>query len=222
MSKGAYIKMISNHLVKYEKMIIRNSTYSDINELVQLSTVGFPGMEPFTAADFKSHLNIFPQGQYCVEHEGKIIGSCTSMIINFDDYLDEDSFDKITFYGSIKNHNPNGHHLYGVDVVVHPRYRNMKVGSKLYEARKNLCTRLNLKSIIFGGRIPGYYRYAQDMTAMDYVQKVLKGIIYDPTLTFQLNQGFTFKKVIPNYLPDDNDSLKYATLMEWVNSTYNK
>jgi hypothetical protein len=43
----------------------------------------------------------------------------------------------------------------------------MRLGRRLYEARKELCRNLNLKSIIAGGRIPGYAQHAGDMTPQD-------------------------------------------------------
>ena len=96
----------------------------------------------------------------------------------------------------------------------------MKIGHRLYEARKDLARRLNLKSIIIGGRIPNYHKYAEEMTARAYVEQVTRHQIYDPVLSFQLMNGFTLMRINPNYLPDDTASIKYATLMQWNNVDY--
>ncbi len=207
-------------LLVHEKVIVRKSTFNDIDRLVGLSKIGFPGMDPFEASHLESHLQIFPEGQYCIEYDKRVIGSCSTMILNFSDYSQEDNFKKITDDGYIRNHNPIGMNLYGVDVVIHPNYRDLKLGSKLYEVRRNLCKSMNLKSIIFGGRIPQYYQYSNQMAVEKYVSEVEKENIYDPTLTFQLNQGFILKGIISNYLPDDAKSLKYAALLEWENPHY--
>ena len=58
----------------------------------------------------------------------------------------------------MSGHDPEGNALYGVDVFVDPDYRGLRLGRRLYDARKQLCETLNLKSIIFGGRIPGLRR----------------------------------------------------------------
>jgi len=208
-------------LSKYErKMIIRNIRESDIDEIISLQKICFKGMLPWTREQLLSHLEHFPEGQICIELEGTIIGSCSSLIVNFDEYDDKHTWDDITDEGYITNHNPEGYNLYGIEVMVHPDYRGMKIGRRLYEARKELASRLNLKSIIIGGRIPNYHKYANEMSPKEYVEQVTLHKIYDPVLSFQLMNGFTLMRINPNYLPDDVQSNKYATLMEWNNVEY--
>ncbi len=96
----------------------------------------------------------------------------------------------------------------------------MKIGRRLYDARKDLAVRLNLKSIVIGGRIPNYHKYSEEMTPREYVEEVMAQNIYDPVLTFQLMNGFVLKRINNNYLKDDFNSMKYATLMEWSNIDY--
>ena len=139
-------------------MIIREMKEDDIEKILAMQEVCFPGMEPWEEEQLKSHLSIFPEGQFVAELDGEIIGSCSSLIINFDEYDDKHSWDDISDKGYITNHNPEGYNLYGIEVMVHPEYRRMKVGQRMYEARKELVQRLNLKSIIIGGRIPNYHR----------------------------------------------------------------
>ncbi len=208
-------------LTRFEKkMVIRNMEEKDINKIIELQKDCFPGMEPWEPEHLISHLAHFPEGQFCAEYEGEIIGSCSSLIINFDEYDDRHTWQDITDDGYITNHNPDGLNLYGIEVMVHPEYRRMKIGHRLYEARKDLARRLNLKSIIIGGRIPNYHKYAEEMTARAYVEQVTRHQIYDPVLSFQLMNGFTLMRINPNYLPDDTASIKYATLMQWNNVDY--
>ncbi|HET7579586.1 MAG TPA: bifunctional GNAT family N-acetyltransferase/carbon-nitrogen hydrolase family protein, partial [Bacillales bacterium] len=174
----------------------------------------------FKREHFESQLNIFPEGQVCIEYDGEIIGSCSSIIVNFEEYGEDHSFDEIADEGFIRNHNPDGVNLYGIEVVVHPDYRSMKIGRRLYEERRKICQKFNLKSILFGGRIPNFHKYADQMTAEEYVEQVIKKNLYDPVLTFQLMNGFQLRTVMPHYLPDDRVSLEYATLMEWHNPDY--
>ena len=96
----------------------------------------------------------------------------------------------------------------------------MRLGRRLYEARKELCLSLNLKSIIAGGRIPNYKDHAQQLTPQQYIEQVKRKEIYDPILTFQLSNEFEVKRVLKGYLPDDKESLGYATLLEWSNLYY--
>mgnify|MGYP005840017229 CR=1 FL=1 len=203
-----------------KKMIIRMIEHKDIDAIISLQTKCFPGMIPWKREQLESHLEHFPEGQLCAEYDGEIIGSCSSLIISFDEYDDKHTWDDITDEGYITNHNPDGYNLYGIEVMVHPDYRGMKIGQRLYEARKDLSRRLNLKSIIIGGRIPNYHKHAAQLKPREYVEQVTLHKIYDPVLSFQLMNGFTLMRINPNYLPDDDASRKYATLMEWNNVDY--
>lgn len=208
-------------LSKFEKKIIlRQIGYKDIKDIIALQKICFPGMEPWQKDHLESHLEEFPEGQICVEYDGEIIGSCSSLIVNFDEYDDKHTWEDITDGGYITNHNPDGYNLYGIEIMVHPEYRGMKIGNRLYEARKDLARRLNLKSIIIGGRIPFYHKHEKEMSPREYVEQVTTHKLHDPVLSFQLMNGFTLMRINPNYLPDDLASNKYATLMEWNNFDY--
>jgi len=72
----------------------------------------------------------------------------------------------------------------------------------LYDARKDLAKKLNLRRIKDGGRLYYYYTYANKISPLDYVNKTIAGQIIDPVLLFQLKNGFRFIKILPNYLFD--------------------
>jgi predicted amidohydrolase/GNAT superfamily N-acetyltransferase len=108
--------------------------------------------------------------------------------------------------------------LYGMEVVVHPDYRNMRIGRRLYQARKRLCTDLKLRGIAFGGRIPGLARnIGRYGSAEAYVQAVVDGRRRDQTLSFQLSNGFEVVGILRDYVPADHESLGYAALLKWTN-----
>ncbi|WP_082233013.1 GNAT family N-acetyltransferase [Halobacillus massiliensis] len=203
-----------------EKLTIRTIAENDVKEVAALSDNSFGPDISFKRDHFASQTKIFPEGQILAEYEGRIVGSCSSLILNFDEYVNNHSYSVICDNGYIRNHNPEGANLYGVEVSVHPDYRQLKLGRRLYEARKQVCKDLNLKSIIIGGRIPYYHKYEKKMTAEDYAEKVVNGELYDPVLTFQVNNGFTLNELLPNYLPEDDASRGFATSMEWYNPDY--
>jgi GNAT superfamily N-acetyltransferase len=104
--------------------------------------------------------------------------------------------------GWLTTHDPNGDVLYGVDVCVDPEYRKMRLGRRLYDARKEFCRRLNLRAIVAGGRIPGYRAHADRMSPEEYIELVRRSEIYDPILSFQLANEFHVRRVIRKYVPD--------------------
>lgn len=213
--------MADNSHNQFEHVLtIRPIEHKDFEQIIALQKICFPDMQTWTYDQLESHLRIFPEGQICADYDGKIIGSSSSLIINFDEYDDQHSWDEITDEGYITNHDEDGYNLYGIEIMVHPDFRDMKIGRRLYEARKALVQKLNIKSIIIGGRIPNYKNHADEMTPRQYVQEVGMLNLYDPILTFQLKNDFVLKRIIKKYLPDDKESLKYATLMEWNNIEY--
>jgi hypothetical protein len=86
----------------------------------------------------------------------------------------------------------------------------------LYEARKELAATLNLRRMIAGGRLFNYSEHADRMSPFEYAGKVIAGELKDPVLSFELDDGFRFIKILPNYL-DDVHSLNYASFIEWLN-----
>lgn len=205
---------------KGQEIVVRNILKEDLEEVAALSLMCFGPDMALKYEHFESQIELFPEGQICLEYNGKIVGTALSLIVNFEDYGDSHSYFEICDLGFIRNHNSNGRNLYGIEVGVHEDYRGLKLAHHLYDSRRKICEKLNLESILVGGRIPNYYKYAEQMSANAYALEVMKGNIYDPVLTFQMKNGFTLKKIMPGYLPGDVESLEYATLLEWKNPVY--
>ena len=177
----------------------------------------FSGYEAWTIEQFSSQINTFPEGQIAVEYNGLIVASSSSLIVDFSQYSDWQDWHKVADNGFITNHNFEGNTLYGIEIMVSPEYRGMKLARRLYDARKELAKKYNLEKIIIGGRIPGFYKYSKKLTVKQYVEKVTSKELFDPVLTTQISNGFVLKRLIPNYLPSDKESLGYATFLEWTN-----
>lgn len=203
------------------KLILRNTRifdYSDIKDLMDLVYPSLGGA--WTKEQFGSQIARFPEGQICIEDNGKVVAAAISLLVDYARYGDKHTYKEITGDGYLTTHDPNGDTLYGVDIFVHPDYRELRLGRRLYDARKELCERLNLRAIVAGGRIPGYKKYASQFTPSQYIDLVKNKEIYDPVLSFQLANDFHVRKIITNYEPDDHESRAYATLLEWINIYY--
>ncbi|GAA0428264.1 hypothetical protein GCM10008983_00660 [Lentibacillus halophilus] len=198
-------------------VIVRQLEEKDIPEVQALAVMCFGEDVAFDCKHYESQLARFPEGQRCVEYEGKIVGASGSLMVSRNDWDKDHTFDEICDEGYIRNHDPNGDYLYGIEVSVHPDYRNLKLGKTLYNERKELCRQLSLNGIVVGGRIPHYHKYADQYTPETYAELVVNNDIYDPVMTFQLKNDFNFLRILRNYLPDDAESCTHATLMEWKN-----
>lgn len=209
---------------KSKSIRLRNLKFEDYLDLKEVMIKAYKDMPE---AYWKEHhieklLSLFPKGQLCVTVNGKVVATALSLIVDYKKFGDSHTYKQITGDYTFTTHDPNGDVLYGIDVFVHPDYRGMRLGKRLYEARKKLCEKLNLRSIIMGGRIPNYNQFSEKLDPKGYIEKVKIKEIYDPVLSFQIANEFHVKKILNNYLQGDIGSKEYATLLEWNNIYHGK
>lgn len=211
-------KTENNSILK--KIKLRKLEDRDYEDIVLLQLKCFPEMKPWKREQFENILKVFQEGQICVEYNGEIIASSCSLIIDSNKYSETSSWHELTGNGFINNHESDGDTLYGMEIMVDPEYRNMKLARRMYDWRKRFAVTKNLKRIAAGGRVPNYCKHQKKMTVYEYVEAVTDKKIFDPVLTTQLANGFSLIKVLPDYLPNDKESCGYATYLEWTNFQY--
>lgn len=159
----------------------------------------------------------FPDGQILIEDDEVIVGVALTVLVDYDTFSNPHRYDDLIGKRETILNDPDGDAMYGLDVLIHPDYRGYRLGRRLYEARKELCRSMNLRSILAGGRIPHYHQHAQELSPAEYLDKVARKEIHDPILSFQLANDFQVKRLLRKYLPEDEKSQGYATLLEWNN-----
>ncbi|MDP4663173.1 MAG: bifunctional GNAT family N-acetyltransferase/carbon-nitrogen hydrolase family protein [Salibacteraceae bacterium] len=205
-----------------KKVVLRHLTLKDYKDLKEAMIEAYTGsrMSYWSEESIQSILQVFPEGQLCVEVNGKVVAGALSLIINYDKFGDNHTYKQITGDYSFSTHDADGDVLYGIEVFVHPEFRGLRLARRLYDARKELCENLNLSAIVAGGRISGFGKHSQELTPRQYIEKVQRNELYDPILSFQLANGFQVKRILSNYLEGDVQSNEYATLIEWNNIYY--
>jgi GNAT superfamily N-acetyltransferase len=198
---------------------ITNTRPEHWQALEELQRVCFPTLsvgEWLRAEHFASHHQLFPQGQHVALDGDRPVAMSATFRCNLDLDHPAHTFHDIIAEGYFSNHDPRGPYLYGADISVHPHYRRQGVASRLYDARKRLVRALNLHGMIAGGMIPGYRDYRERMTVEDYVARVERNELHDPTLSVQLRNGFVVRGILKDYLHDEvlgND----VALIVWDN-----
>ena len=201
-------------------VIVRPTRPDDFEPIREISRAVYTGVEPWGADQLASHLKVFPQGQLVAveQRSGRVLGMAASLVVKWDDYAVDESWRDFTDHGYFTNHDPeHGRTLYGAEIMVHPDSQGMVVGKAIYKARRELCRSLRLLRIRAGARLRGYGRYADQMTPEQYVVDVVNRRIGDPTLTFQIKQGFRVIGVVRRYLSHDPESRGHAAIIEWIN-----
>ena len=204
------------------KVEIRNLQKEDYDQLASSFTrVYADGSDVFwTPEQIDKLIRIFPEGQIVTVVDDKIVGCALSIIVNYNDVKNDHTYAQVTGNETFDTHTRKGNILYGIEVFIHPDYRGLRLARRMYEYRKELCEKLNLKAIMFGGRLPNYHKYADRMRPKEYIDKVRQREIFDPVLLFQLSNDFHVRKVMRNYLPNDEESKHFACLLQWDNIYY--
>ncbi|MFO7672487.1 MAG: carbon-nitrogen hydrolase family protein [Lutibacter sp.] len=195
--------------------------YQELKKAMIESYIGIPDAY-WSERQMESLINRFPEGQVVIKVNNQIAGCALSIIVDYKRIEKVHTYQEITGNYSFNTHKPDGDMLYGIDVFIKPEFRGLRLGRRLYDYRKELCERLNLRGMAFGGRIPNYHTYADKLTPKQYIDKVRKKEIHDPVFNFQISNDFHPTKILKNYLEGDEASNDYAVLLEWDNIYYEK
>lgn len=200
---------------------LREITPDDYQELASLMNKVYPDLGgAWPESIILQLMRLFPEGQLCIEDNGVLVAAALAIKVSYNRFSNPHKYEELITDYRVHSHDKNGDALYGLDVFVSPHYRGYRLGRRLYEARKDLCRDLNLRAILAGGRLPGYDDFVDSMTVTEYIEQVEKQKIYDPILSFQLSNGFDVKRLLRKYLPEDEKSHGFATLLEWDNILY--
>lgn len=200
---------------------VRNTTPDDFAGIIKLTEATYPGSPPWAVSQLQSHQSLFPEGQLVAIDTAtdEVVGMAASLVVRWDDYDFGSSWREFTERGTFINHDPEfGKTLYGAEVMVLPGRRGLGIGKALYQARRDLTVQLGLLRIRAGARLRNYHKVAHRLTAAEYAERIVAGRTSDPTLSFQLRQGFRVLGVVSDYLKNDPESLGWAAVIEWQNN----
>jgi ribosomal protein S18 acetylase RimI-like enzyme len=173
-----------------QRVVVRRLRKRDLEQVRDLQRECFPGVPPWTKEQFYQLIEQFPDGQLCVELDGQVVATSSALLVDGSAYTQTHTYRDLEIGHSTRAFDPEGDTLYGIDIAVRPRSRGFRFARRLYEARKELVRARNLRRIVIGGRVPSFHRYADSLTIHDYVAKVVRKEIRDPTINAQLANGF--------------------------------
>lgn len=192
---------------------------SDYDAIIEICRLVYPTERPYTVEELEDHRRVFPQGQFAaVETDsGAVAGVHFTLRLRLADFHVDDSWDVLTAGGSFLDHDPEGHTLYGADIMVHPGHQHHGLGHALTDAARGLVEAEQLWRMVGASRLPGYGKHASTQAIDDYVAAVLAQKVFDPVLSLHLKDGWTPVKPIHGYLQHDEESAGWAEVIQWVN-----
>ena len=160
------------------------------------------------------HISRFPEGQFVArDSSGLLIGTSTTMRISREKALSNHTWSEISGRGSLSTHDPDGDVLYGINIAVAPDFHGFGIASALYKARFSLGRKLGCLAFVAGARIPGFSALAGQISPHEYLEKVIAGRLFDPTLSKQIKMGFVVCALLENYSPDP-ETMNFAALIK--------
>ena len=170
--------MESKEKRKSRNIEIRRAVVADVSSILEVAQAAYSTWSSRQLAsqrNYEMQIKAFPEGQFVALIDGRLVGYCTSLIVNLDDDSPWYAHSEITGFGTFSTHNPAGNTLYGADIAVHPEFQGLGVSKKLYAARKGIMRRHNLKQMVAGGRIPGYHAYQGKLSPEQYFREATSG-----------------------------------------------
>lgn len=207
-----------------ENIELKYLTIHDYQELKSAMIEAYSSMPDsyWKEEHIKALIDKFPEGQVVLKVNNQLAGCALSIRLENSAYTDHHTYKEITGNYTFNTHNKEGDMLYGIDVFIKSEFRGLRLGRRLYDYRKELCERLNLRGIAFGGRIPNFHNYSKEIGPKEYIEKVKRKEIHDQVLSFQIANDFHPEKVLKGYLEGDDASNEYAVLLKWDNIYFEK
>ena len=183
-----------------------------VSWLVRLEDETWPEGTRAEGEAFESRIKIFPEWVFSHQENNDFWGLSTSLVTQIVDPNNIDSWEDITDYGMIRNHNPNWNALYVVSVGVSPRFQGKGIGKELVTYQIGLAEKLWLEYMILWSRVPEFHKFAGSIE--DYLsQKNEKWKSIDSLVRFYQGCGLEIGKIKSNYMEDDKESRNYGVIM---------
>ena len=200
----------------YQIRLVAPAHYDAIVDICQLV---YPTETPYTVEELDDHSRVFPQGQFVAidTTSDAVAGVHFTLRLRMRDFHIDDSWDVLTAGGSFLDHDPQGHTLYGADIMVHPSHWHHGIAHALTDQTRFLVVEEGLWRMVGASRLPGYGKQGAGMSVEQYVEEVISGKRFDPVLSVHLKDGWTAVRPIQGYLQHDEDSVGWAVVIQWIN-----
>ncbi len=178
-----------------------------------------PTEEHYTIADLEHFAEVFSEGCIVALDDEYVVGIGIGFFVSVDlDHLPATE-EELIFPNGALAHSASGDYYFGTDLAVRPSYRRMRIARTIYDKRKEVIVKYNKKGFLAASLLPGYENEKHKMSLESYLDKVVAGEIFDPTLSIQLRNEFKVLKPLKNFF-EHEESDHSSALIFWENGEY--
>jgi len=202
------------------RLEVRQAMLKDVRAIQALGKRAYPDMQSYSQAQLRGQIQNFPEGQFVAIYDDTLVGFAATFLIDEKTALKPHDWVTITGNGYASRHDEEGDMLYGMEVMVDPRFRGLRIGQRLYNERRRLAQDYQLKGIVFAGRMPSLaqkVRRKEVESPEDFLEQIREQNLRDRVVSFQMRNGFEPIGILRNYLPGDKESMGHAVHLVWWN-----
>src|SRR5215469_14545423 len=197
---------ISLHNFIKRDYIVRHATEGDLERLCELEKLCWQHTRT-PRKQIRSRLQQYPQGQFVLEKEGKVLGVIYSQRIASTDALINCNAAEVH-----KLHQPSGPIIQLLAANIDPQTQNASYGGQLLEFMLQRCSLMTgIEQVVGVTLCKNYSSGAQSFE--QYIQQ--QDISQDPVLAFHQVHGAEVVRAIPGYRPQDHRNLGNGVLVAY-------
>ncbi|MCP5003320.1 MAG: GNAT family N-acetyltransferase, partial [Planctomycetes bacterium] len=203
-----FCRITLNHFEKRD-YIIRHGAAKDLKTLYQLEKLCWERELQTPNAQIKARIEKYPQGQFVLEKEGKVLGVIYSQRIESAQKLEGETSSTVH-----RLHNEQGEVVQLLGINIHPEAQNQNLGDQLLEFMLRRCTVMNGVKSVLGVTLCKDYDFSGTLSFREYIQhRDKQGKIEDPILSFHESHGATIKRALKGYRLKDTANEGFGVLV---------
>jgi hypothetical protein len=202
---------------------LRPASYSDISRVMYVCDQAWKGVWEGEYDMFADRIKSFPEAGIVVAELNGVIEGYISIQLADDETLLRPTWNEATDYGHFcKTHKPDGEWIHGAGLAITAKGSRANLAGKLVQYLVEYMIENNKKGGRFITRLPGYYKYANQYSAEEYVLLKRGNKPLDPEIRVLSNYGFsvvTPPLIFPDYVDNGGDpnSMGKSVLIERLN-----
>ncbi|NEP48073.1 MAG: GNAT family N-acetyltransferase, partial [Moorea sp. SIO3C2] len=209
--KRTLIKSISLNCFENNYYNLRHPKIDDLPDLIALEILCWPENIRVDNEEIQRRIWNFPQGQFILEIEEKIVGAIYSQIIDNPQLLENKTFTQVPLL-----HTESGVVVQLLAVNILPELQNQGLGDRLLEFMLQYCAQISGVEKVVAVTLCRNYSDYSPMPMAEYIHKKNdSGLLVDQILRFHQIHGAKIQKVLPGYRPKDIENQGCGVLIEY-------